>query len=116
VIRFKNEEVIGDIDSVLKKISKELESQVPPSGDRGKVPPSGVRGKVPPSGVRGKVPPSGVRGISVFTTRPDTIFGVTFMTLAPEHEMVREITTPEQKEEVEAYVAKSASEWRKSKK
>jgi leucyl-tRNA synthetase len=99
VIRFKNEEVIGDIDSVLKKISKELESQVPPSG---------VRGKVPPSGVRGKVPPSGVRGISVFTTRPDTIFGVTFMTLAPEHEMVREITTPEQKEEVEAYVAKSA--------
>ena len=47
-------------------------------------------------------------GISVFTTRPDTIYGVTFMTLAPEHELVSKITTPEQKEEVEAYVAASA--------
>ena len=42
--------------------------------------------------------------IEVFTTRPDTIFGVNFMVLAPEHELVAEITTPEQKEEVEAYV------------
>ncbi|WP_304138478.1 class I tRNA ligase family protein, partial [Mesonia mobilis] len=42
--------------------------------------------------------------IEVFTTRPDTIFGVTFMTLAPEHELVSKITTPEQKEAVEAYV------------
>ena len=40
----------------------------------------------------------------IFTTRPDTIFGVTFMTLAPEHPLVREITTPAQKEEVEAYI------------
>ncbi|WP_424492462.1 leucine--tRNA ligase [Salinimicrobium sp. GXAS 041] len=47
-------------------------------------------------------------GISVFTTRPDTIYGVTFMTLAPEHDLVSKITTPEQKEEVEAYVAASA--------
>ncbi|MCF4100410.1 leucine--tRNA ligase [Gillisia sp. M10.2A] len=46
--------------------------------------------------------------ISVFTTRPDTIFGVTFMTLAPEHELVEKITTPQQKEEVEAYIKKSA--------
>lgn len=46
--------------------------------------------------------------IGVFTTRPDTIFGVTFMTLAPEHELVSEITTPEQKEEIEAYIYKSA--------
>ena len=42
--------------------------------------------------------------ISVFTTRPDTIFGVSFMTLAPEHELVSEIVTEEQKEEVEAYI------------
>lgn len=44
----------------------------------------------------------------VFTTRPDTIFGVTFMTLAPEHELVEKITTAEQKEAVEAYKAKTA--------
>ena len=46
--------------------------------------------------------------IEVFTTRPDTIFGVSFMTLAPEHELVAKITTPEQKEQVEAYI-KAAS-------
>ena len=46
--------------------------------------------------------------IDVFTTRPDTIFGVTFMTLAPEHELVAQITTPEQKEAVEAYIEKTA--------
>ncbi len=46
--------------------------------------------------------------ISVFTTRPDTIFGVTFMTLAPEHELVSQITTAEQKAEVEAYIEKTA--------
>lgn len=42
--------------------------------------------------------------IEVFTTRPDTIFGVTFMTLAPEHDLVAKITTPEQKEAVAAYI------------
>jgi len=46
--------------------------------------------------------------IEVFTTRPDTIFGVTFMTLAPELELVQKITTPEQKKAVEDYIAASA--------
>jgi leucyl-tRNA synthetase len=46
--------------------------------------------------------------IDVFTTRPDTIFGVSFMTLAPEHELVSQITTTEQKEAVEAYIEKTA--------
>ncbi|OWW26437.1 leucine--tRNA ligase [Zobellia sp. OII3] len=46
--------------------------------------------------------------IAVFTTRPDTIFGVSFMTLAPEHELVTKITTPEQKAEVEAYIEATA--------
>ena len=46
--------------------------------------------------------------ISVFTTRPDTIFGVSFMTLAPEHELVAKITTDAQKAEVEAYVEATA--------
>ena len=43
--------------------------------------------------------------ISVFTTRPDTIFGVSFVTLAPEHELVLKITTPEYKEAVDSYIA-----------
>lgn len=46
--------------------------------------------------------------IDVFTTRPDTIFGVSFMTLAPEHELVATITTPEQKAEVDAYIQATA--------
>jgi leucyl-tRNA synthetase len=50
--------------------------------------------------------------IEVFTTRPDTIFGVSFVTLAPEHELVNSLTTPENKVSVEAYVtqAKNRSE------
>lgn len=46
--------------------------------------------------------------IEVFTTRPDTIFGASFMTLAPEHELVSKITTSEQKAKVEAYVEATA--------
>lgn len=42
--------------------------------------------------------------IEVFTTRPDTIFGVSFMTLAPEHELVSQLTTDDQKAEIEAYI------------
>lgn len=42
--------------------------------------------------------------IEVFTTRPDTIFGVSFMTLAPEHPLVNEITTDDQKAVVDAYI------------
>ena len=50
--------------------------------------------------------------LEIFTTRPDTIFGVTFMVIAPEHEMLAELTTEEQKEAVEAYIteAKKRSE------
>ncbi|VAW26664.1 Leucyl-tRNA synthetase [hydrothermal vent metagenome] len=46
--------------------------------------------------------------IDVFTTRPDTIFGVSFMTLAPEHELVSKITTENQKDKVEAYIKATA--------
>ncbi|TDS12629.1 leucyl-tRNA synthetase [Maribacter caenipelagi] len=82
VVRFKNEKVIGNIDGVLEEIKAHLEQQ--------------------------NIPPSGARGIEVFTTRPDTIFGVSFMTLAPEHELVSKITTAEQKAEVEAYIEATA--------
>ena len=46
--------------------------------------------------------------IDVFTTRPDTIFGVSFMTLAPEHELVSKIVTDNQKNEVDEYVKATA--------
>lgn len=42
--------------------------------------------------------------LTVYTTRPDTIFGVDFMVVAPEHELVAEITTPEQKEAIDQYL------------
>jgi len=57
--------------------------------------------------------------ITVFTTRPDTLFGATFLVLAPEHDLVTDITTPEQKEAVQAYqkatLAKSEVERQASK-
>ncbi len=90
VIRFRNEELIGDIEAVLERIKTNLAEQ------------PAIREKVQ------KAPPSGAGGIKVFTTRPDTIFGVTFMTLAPEHDLVQKITTPEHREEVEAYIEASA--------
>ncbi|TXE19417.1 leucine--tRNA ligase [Psychroserpens burtonensis] len=46
--------------------------------------------------------------IEVFTTRPDTIFGVSFMTLAPEHDLVSKITTADQNAHVEAYIQATA--------
>jgi len=42
--------------------------------------------------------------LTVYTTRPDTIFGVDFMVIAPEHELVAKITTPEQKEAIDKYL------------
>ena len=50
----------------------------------------------------------GEHTIEVFTTRPDTLFGVTYLTLAPEHALVPLITTEEQRAEVEAYIATTA--------
>ncbi len=86
ILRFTNEEVLGNIDSILNTITNALSQQkeVLPSGkDLG-------------------------WEIEVFTTRPDTIFGVTFMTLAPEHELVKKITTDEYKEAVEVYIKETA--------
>jgi leucyl-tRNA synthetase len=88
VIRFSNEEVLFDIEGVLTKIKSKLESKVLSFGeDLGEV-------------------------IRIFTTRPDTIFGVSFMVLCPEHEVISSITTAEQKAEVETYLqwAKNRSE------
>ncbi len=112
VLRFTNEEVMNSIDNVLSKIEKTLNS---PSlgGGRGEVPSQDV-GEVPsPKDVEPALESMendtfGDWEISVFTTRPDTIFGVSFMTLAPEHDLVSKITTLDQKAAVEAYRAATA--------
>ena len=52
-------------------------------------------------------PKAEAKEIRVFTTRPDTTFGVTFMVLAPEHPLVAKLTLPEKKAEVEDYIARS---------
>ena len=51
----------------------------------------------------------GTGGIRVFTTRPDTLFGATYMVLAPEHPLVDSITTDEQRQQVEDYCADAAT-------
>jgi len=48
--------------------------------------------------------------LEVFTTRPDTVLGATFMVLAPEHPLVPTLTTPERREEIDAYILKSRTE------
>lgn len=91
VIRFNNEQVLGNINDVLAQIKTELSTQetinvptAPSPSERG------LRSE---------------DSLKIFTTRPDTIFGATFMVIAAEHEMVEQLTTPEQKEEVEKYIA-----------
>jgi leucyl-tRNA synthetase len=53
---------------------------------------------------------AGGEEIRVFTTRPDTLFGATFMVLAPEHALVAPLTAPERRAEVEAYAARAEAE------
>lgn len=48
------------------------------------------------------------KNLKVYTTRPDTLFGATYMVIAPEHELVAEITTEEQKSKVESYIKAAA--------
>ncbi|NVO21314.1 MAG: leucine--tRNA ligase [Bacteroidetes bacterium] len=89
VLRFTIEEVLNNIEEVITKIVDHLKTKVLPSGED-----------------------LGWAELEIFTTRPDTIFGVTFMVLAPEHPYVDSITTAEQKEKIEKYVswAKNRSE------
>ncbi|MBK9761923.1 MAG: leucine--tRNA ligase [Flavobacteriales bacterium] len=94
VIRFTNQEVMADAIAVRESIIVAL-SKRPDFNTTRHSPLSSGEGQ-------------GVREIEVFTTRPDTLFGVSFLTLAPEHELVSILTTDERRAEVEAYV-KTAS-------
>lgn len=96
VIRFTNDEIKGDLKKVLEKIKSTLEKAPSIKAEHDTLSHGEGKGEA----------------ITVFTTRIDTIYGVTFMVLAPEHELVSQITTAEQKAEVEKYVevAKNRSE------
>ncbi len=108
ILRFKNEEVIANPDGVAQQISNFLDSKVLPLGeDLGGVEQPEFENEtnaLSPS-VGGGTHVSENFEIEVFTTRPDTIFGATFMVLAPEHELVSKITTPECREKIESYLA-----------
>ena len=73
-----------------------------PSGDS----PDGLQtatGKLPVATGGSPVPPKSDLAIEVFTTRPDTLFGATYMVLSPEHKLVEQITTPGQREAIAKY-------------
>ena len=93
VLRFSNEEVLTKIEDVLERIKQKLEDSKHQFSESEKSLSSG-------EGFRER--------IEVFTTRPDTIFGATFMVLAPENPLVETITTPEQKAEVDSYIEETS--------
>jgi leucyl-tRNA synthetase len=83
IVRFTNDEILSNISHVLQNVKKALSFG------------EGLG-----------------EAITVYTTRPDTIFGVDFMVIAPEHDLVQKITSPGQKDEIEKYLTyvKSRSE------
>ena len=102
VIRFSNEEVLGNTEAVLTKI-KDILVNTPNFSKQNKAFENNevAFADSPLSLGEGQ-------GVRIFTTRPDTLFGVTYLTLAPEHALVPLITTEEQRAEVEAYIAATA--------
>lgn len=91
VLRFSNAEVNADPDSVAARIKASLDLR--PSLDRT----SNVSSSLSSGEGRGEA-------LEVFTTRPDTIYGVDFMVVAPEHPLVKQITTSAQQAEIEKYL------------
>ena len=93
VIRFTSQEVEENVLQVVSKINSAIQfSKKIEKKEQEKV----------------SLPQENQYKIDVFTTRPDTIFGVSFLTLAPEHELVSKITTQEQKTKVDAYIQATA--------
>ena len=95
VVRFTNEEVLANVLQVVAKINTAI--QFP-------------KQVLKPESKQEVIADKNKKSykIAVFTTRPDTIFGVSFMTLAPEHELVAKITTAAQKVAVENYITATA--------
>ena len=102
VIRFTNEEVVGNTEAVLTKI-KDILVNTPNFSKQNKAFENNELSFADSPLSLGEG-----QGVRIFTTRPDTLFGVTYLTLAPEHALVPLITTEEQRAEVEAYIAATA--------
>ena len=116
VIRFTNEEVLGNTEAVLTKI-KDILVNTPNFSKQNKAFENNELAfadsplSFENNGVTFADSPLSLgegQGVRIFTTRPDTLFGVTYLTLAPEHALVPLITTEEQRAEVEAYIAATA--------
>ncbi len=107
VIRFRNGEVLHNAAEVRDRIIQALNER-PNFAQRDELE-GGTEAHSPLSPGEGPGERSGEGAIEVFTTRPDTLFGVTFLTLAPEHELVQALTTDAQRTEVEAYVKASTN-------
>ena len=95
IVHFSNEEVIENVLLAVSKINTAI--QFPKKIEK-------TKSKKDVSSSAGQKSYK----IDVFTTRPDTIFGVSFMTLAPEHELVSKITTAAQKSAVKKYITATA--------
>jgi len=95
VIRFSNSEILGSTSLVLEKIRNTLKNLKNPTTEE----------KERTNKFSHPSPPRGEgQGVRVYTTRPDTIFGVDFLVLAPEHSLVSTITTAEQKPAINEYL------------
>ncbi len=117
ILRFTNDEVLENVFVVKEKIKNHLQTLEQETSNRLQEDAAsyGIRnGNQPISDPTSPLSSSAGEGLGVrcYTTRPDTIFGVDFLVLAPEHELVAQITTAAQKPAVEEYIAyvKSRSE------
>ena len=95
IVHFSNEEVIENVLLAVSKINTAIQF------------PKKIEKTESKNGASSSAVEKSYK-IDVFTTRPDTIFGVSFMTLAPEHELVSKITTAAQKSVVEKYITATA--------
>ena len=101
IVRFTDKEVLENVLGAVSKINNAIQFPKTQNSKSKSDATSSVTSRAESIGEKS-------HKIEVFTTRPDTIFGVSFMTLAPEHELVSQIVTTDQKKAVNTYVEATA--------